>query len=341
MSQQQANLLDQILSGQNRQLQVMAASGLVPLPQEQLIPIQVALTFSPDPEISSRSQTTLAELEPRLLMDFLGQQAGERELQYFATHSPHHDVLQTIIQRRDTPRPILALMASQISPDLQEILILRQDAILESPDILVELERNPQLASYTKRRIWEYREHLLPKEKLPPKTREELEAEVEAITEEDVLGALEEAKQKPAEGEKVDELRGLSDGQIRGLPVPIRVKIARGASRQLRGILIRDTNSQVALSVLNGNQLSDQEVEQIASSRSVVSEVLDEIPKRRDWIRKYPIAKALVRNPKTNLAVALRLVPRMSVRDLRELARDKNIADGVRSTALRLYQAKR
>ena len=39
----QASLLDQILSGANRQLQVLAASGLVPLPPEELLPIQVAL----------------------------------------------------------------------------------------------------------------------------------------------------------------------------------------------------------------------------------------------------------------------------------------------------------
>ena len=36
----QTNLLDQILSGQNRQLQVMAAQGLVPLPPEDLVPVQ-------------------------------------------------------------------------------------------------------------------------------------------------------------------------------------------------------------------------------------------------------------------------------------------------------------
>ena len=36
------------------------------------------------------------------------------------------------------------------------------------PEILVALEKNPALTNYAKRRIWEYREHLLPKEKVPP-----------------------------------------------------------------------------------------------------------------------------------------------------------------------------
>ena len=38
---------------------------------------------------------------------------------------------------------------------------------------------------------------------------------------------------------------------------------------------------------------------------------------------------------------ALRLLPRMSVKDLRELAKDKNAQEGVRTMALRMYQGKR
>ena len=43
---------------------------------------------------------------------------------------------------------------------------------------------------------------------------------------------------------------------------------------------------------------------------------------------------------RTPLPVSLRLVNRMAVRDLRELGRDKNVPDAVRSTALRLYRIK-
>ncbi|MCP4656499.1 MAG: hypothetical protein GY856_13890, partial [bacterium] len=46
-------------------------------------------------------------------------------------------------------------------------------------------------------------------------------------------------------------------------------------------------------------------------------------------------------NPRTHLPIALKYVTRLSMRDLRDLARDKNVADGVRTRALRLYQAKR
>ncbi|MEM7351113.1 MAG: hypothetical protein AAF657_09930 [Acidobacteriota bacterium] len=336
----QTSLLDQILSGTNRQLQLLAASGLVPLPPEELVPIQVALASSPDGEISGKAREALQTLEPRVGANFLANHAGEQELAYFGINAQQPVLIEAILRRRDVPGDLLAQIAPTLSAELQEILVLRQDAIVETPAILVSLERNPQLSAYSKRRIWEYREHLLPKDKVPPKKPEEVLAEADALTEDEIREAIEEAREKPAEG-NLEESTGLTDAQIRSLAIPVRIKMARGANRQVRSILIRDPNAQVALAVLLGNNLPDQEVEQIANSRNVVTEVLAEIPKKREWIRKYSIAKALVKNPRTRLAIAIGLVPRMTMRDLRDLARDKNVPDGVRSRARRLYMAKR
>ena len=66
---QTTTLLDQILSGQNRELQVLAASGLVPLPPEDLIPLQVGLTGSPDPEVSGNVVQSLQNMEPSVQID--------------------------------------------------------------------------------------------------------------------------------------------------------------------------------------------------------------------------------------------------------------------------------
>jgi hypothetical protein len=123
--------------------------------------------------------------------------------------------------------------------------------------------------------------------------------------------------------------------------MPVRIRLARGANRQMRAILIRDQNAQVALTIMQTSKLSDQEVEKVANSRSVLREVLVEISRKREWMRKYVIIKALAKNPRTDLPMALRLVPRLALRDLRDLARDKNVPNAVRSTAMRLYQAKR
>jgi len=338
MADGQGSLLDHVRSGGNRQLQLLAASGLLPLPPEELIPVQVELARGADAEISQRAAETLLGVDPRIVAPFLERQAGEGVLSFFAAESRHSLLIETILRRRDVPRPILVEMAGRLPGDLQEILILRQDAIIDEPAILDALERNPQLSSYVQRRITEYREHLLPQGRRPSYSPA---APLEEMSDEELAVVIEQVKKTtPPEGEVDVQQTGLSEGQIRMLPVPARLKLARGAGRQLRTLLLRDTNPQVATVALLGNPLSDQEVEQAASSRSVVEEVLEAISRKREWISRYNVAKLLVQNPRTPLAISLKLVNRMSVRDLRELSRDKNIADAVRSTALRLYRIK-
>ncbi|MEM9554778.1 MAG: hypothetical protein AAGC60_11000 [Acidobacteriota bacterium] len=344
MSEQASALLEKILSGENRNLQVLAAQGLVPLPPEELIPIQVALVGSPDGEISGHARQTLAQVDTGIAVNFIQRQAGEAELLYFGAQGASSTVVEAVLRRQDVPRGVLLELAAGLSGELQEILILRQDAILDEPKILVELEGNPQLTNYVRRRIWEYREHLLPRDKVPPKKAEEIVAEADALTDEAMQEAVAEVKEKTGEADDdavIDDRTGLSEVQIRQLPVPMRVKLARNADKQTRMVLVRDANSTVAVTVMTANSIPDSEVEQIANNRSVHEDALAEIPKKREWIRKYSIARALVKNPKTRQPIAMKLVPRMTVRDLRELAKDKNIPDGVRTMALRLYQTKR
>lgn len=335
MADSQASLVEQVRSGANRQLQLLAASGLLPLAPEEMIPLQVELAHGRDPEISQKAVEALRAVDARLAGAFLERQAPEPVLIFFANQSSNPGLIEAILRRRDVPRRVLMDLARRIPPDLQEILILRQDAILEEPGILVALEGNPQISSYTRRRIAEYREHLLPRDRTagPAPPVEEMDDADLAVTVAAVKRAM------PVDGE-VEEQTGLSEGQIRLLPVPARLKLSRGAGRVLRWLLMRDSNTQVALSALLSNNLPEQEVEQIANSRAVAEEILDAIARRREWVSRYSVAKALVKNPKTPLPISLKLVNRMAVRDLRDLSRDKNVPDAVRSSSLRLYRIK-
>jgi len=329
----QASLVEQVRSGGNRPLQRLAAAGLLPLPPEQLIPLQVALARGADPELAAAAAQALAALDPRLAAAFLEEAADDECLGWFAAQAQDFQLLEALVRRRDVPRQLLADLARRLPADLQELLLLRQDAILELPAILEALEQNPRLTPYSHRRITEYREHLLPRS-----------AAAAAVGAGGADGAAEPAA-APAAPEEEDEpaaaigsAAGPNEFEIRALPVPARMRLARGANRTLRRILLRDPNALVALAVFQYSSLSEQEIEQIATSRTVVSEVLEEIGGHREWIAKYPIMKALVSNPRTPVGVALKLIGRLNIRDLRDLSRNKNTAGAVRSSALRLYR---
>jgi hypothetical protein len=328
-------LLEQIRSG-NRQFQLLAAEGVLPLPPEELIPIQVDLAQGDDAEVAGRARESLRGVDVRFAKPFLEGAAGESVLAYFAEEINHPVLLEAILRRRDVPRHLLARLARRLPADLQEILLLRQDAIVEEPAILEGLEENPQLSTYSQRRISEYREHLLPRRRAPVPAA----VRGEEMSEEELAIEIEAARALPAIGELEPERTKLTEGQIRGLSIPARLKLTRGAPRSLRNMLMRDTNPQVAVSVIMNNNLSEQEIEQTAASRSVVEEVLTAIGRRREWANKYTIVKSLVSNPRTPLAISMRMIPKLSVRDLKDLGRDRNIADAVRSTALRLYRIK-
>jgi hypothetical protein len=332
------SLQEQILSGENRNLQLLAAQGLLPLPPEELLPLQVGLATGDDEEIATAASDSLGELDPRIIAPILAHGASEAVLTFFAERADHPLILETIIRLQEVPLSLLIGLAKRVPAEQQEILILRQDAILEEPRILDALDQNQGLSASVRRRIKEYREHLFPRER-PAISVIQADPEDPEVTQEFVDRAFEEALLEPIVGE-IDEQTGLSEGQIRTLPIPVRLLLSRGASKTVRDILIRDRNPQVAVSVLTSNSFSDGEIERVANLRTVVEEVLDAIGRSRQWMRKYPIAHALVRNPRTPIPLAVRLVPRLAVRDLRVLRKDRNVSEAVRQTANRLYLQK-
>ncbi len=332
-------LIEQVLSGENPELSKLAAQGLLPVEPAELVFVQVHLTDHSDPAIAQTARETLGSLETRFLVPLIQHDADARMLRYFANHSRDGEVLGAVLRRRDVPVDLLMDLAPRLPADMQEVFLLRQDRISAVPELLEALERNPGLTAYARRRISEYRAHLLEGQAKVVEVPEVKDQEIVEATDDEVAAAIEAVRQEPAEGE-IDEQTGLSDSQIHLLPIPVRLKLTRGASKQLRNVLIRDNNVQVAMSVLTNNPMSDQEIEHLSRSRTVVEEVLEYISRQRRWVGKYPIALGLISNPRTPVGISVRLVPRLSVRDLRNLSRDRNVPDAVRSTAQRLYRVK-
>jgi hypothetical protein len=116
-----------------------------------------------------------------------------------------------------------------------------------------------------------------------------------------------------------------------------RVMLAIKGTREARMILVRDPNRIVAGAVLRNPRLTDNEVESIASFKSVPDDVLRRIGQSRAWSRSYVVIHNLVRNPRTPIATSLGFVNRIQLRDLRALAQNKNVPDVIRQTANRLY----
>jgi hypothetical protein len=129
--------------------------------------------------------------------------------------------------------------------------------------------------------------------------------------------------------------------KIQMLSVSERVQLAMKGSREVRAILIKDTNKEVMLSVLDNQKITDSEIELIARSRSIPDEALRRISKNREWLKCYAVVHALVTNPKTPPGISMGLIGEIRTKDLIILEKNKNVPDAIRGATKRLLHARR
>lgn len=126
--------------------------------------------------------------------------------------------------------------------------------------------------------------------------------------------------------------------KIMFMTVKDRVKLAMKGDREARGILIRDSNKVVATGVIHNPRITDHEIENISAMRAVSDEVLRIIGNNRQWARSYPIIHNLARNPRTPMATAVQILPRIRTKDLKSIALNRNVSEAVRRQAYRLSE---
>jgi hypothetical protein len=128
--------------------------------------------------------------------------------------------------------------------------------------------------------------------------------------------------------------------KIGAMTVGEKLKLALRGNRDARAILIRETNRLIARFVLKNPRISDDEIAMIARNRNIDSEILRDIGVHKLWPRNYQVRHGLVTNPKTPLAIAIHFVSLLNERDLRFLAKSKNVSATVVSQARRLLAQK-
>jgi hypothetical protein len=175
-----------------------------------------------------------------------------------------------------------------------------------------------------------------------PEPEPELTGNLEVLVRETPSEAAERAK-KEHQGVWTlkDEEKHLSKlAIVSKLDVGGKQKLARNGDKEYRGLLIKDSNRQVALAVLGNPKMTIQEIEVIAASRNVSEEILREIAGNRDWIKQYNVVLSLVNNPKCPVALSISFLPRILLRDLRSLLKSKGIPDALRVNAKRILDKK-
>ena len=107
--------------------------------------------------------------------------------------------------------------------------------------------------------------------------------------------------------------------------VPVQEKMHRALSgdREQRFAMLRDPNKQLHAMVLKNPRTTLEEAHWAAKLTTLSPDALKIIAEHPEWGANASIATALVRNPKTPIPVALKLLPRLPSAELKALARSQ------------------
>lgn len=123
---------------------------------------------------------------------------------------------------------------------------------------------------------------------------------------------------------------GMSKYQIAlELKVAEKIKMALTGDKEWRTIMMKESNKLVQAAVMKNPRISDGEVLMVAKTRTSSDDLIRMILLNKDWVKNYEIKKALLVHPKTPPPKALRFISYMTMKDLKELAKSRQISSVV------------
>jgi hypothetical protein len=108
-----------------------------------------------------------------------------------------------------------------------------------------------------------------------------------------------------------------------------KIQQALHGDKNQRAALLRENNRMIYGYVLRNPQVQLDEVVTVARMTTAGADVLAFIASRREWAERGEVALALVRNPKTPVPLAIRMLDHVNPGDLRQLAKQSNVREAI------------
>ncbi len=334
-------------------LRMMAAKGLVPLSPSDMLGALFMLMYDAEENIRDTAGRTASGLPDRIVASgFRDEGVSPHVLGWFLEVFFEKDAYaEMLIFNPSTPDEAIASVASRCSKPIAEIIGQNQLRLLRYDDIIRELAKNAHaqgalidgVCDFAVRngqvlldvpQMQEARIRLFGPDVVsapPPQvdTAESIIAEFKVSGDDDTATApLEEGK------------RITLSQKIMKMSVAEKIKLATKGNKEVRTMLIRDSNKLVCTAVIRSPRLTDSEVLTQAQNRIANEEVLRIICANREWVRQYPIKLALIKNPKVPAQMSMKMLNTLHDTDVKNLARDKNVSGAIQMMAKKMLSKK-
>lgn len=329
-------------------LRMMGAKALVPLQPPDMLGLLFLLTYDAEANVREQAKKTASTLQDRIAASgFRDESVQPPVLGFFLRLYGQNDAYaEMLILNANTPDDAIAAVADSCSKRTAEIVGQNQLRLLRHDDIIRQLARNPQAEGALIDGVCDFAvRNGLMLDDVP----QMVAAKVRLFGPESAIQPLPQqgptADQVMAEFHMPDagspEAATLADEgerlslskRIMAMNVSEKIKLATKGNKEARNILIRDTNKLVSVAVIRSPRITDGEVLAQAQNKICLDDVLRVIYSNREWLRKYAIKLALVKNPKVPQGVSMRLMNTLHEHDIKNLAKDKNVPGSVQMLA--------
>jgi len=353
-------LVAQFIAGQLPEPMALALTGGgLPVPPLDLLQALSHAVFQETP-FAERAKETLGGMPDGLLSNaIIGPVEPPDPLGLILTFRKDPALLESALLHESLHSDWMERVIPFLPGAVLEIPLNNQVFWIERPSILDLIEQHPEAVYNVKRRIQEFRRDVLrqisdevAKDRLEiiddveagkldkawaelPIPAQNLEDEPESEI------ARSERLLNPIVDEEGNEISLSLTQRVMKLRTNQKILLAQKGGKEERTLLIRESNRLIQVAVIRNGRITEGEVGYIAQMRTVQEEVLRIISQNREWMKKYPIVRNLVQNPRTPIAISLNLLKRINDFDMKLMVKDRNVAELLRREAKRIIENKR
>jgi hypothetical protein len=335
-------------------LRMMAAKGVAPgLKPDAIVTLVCAFAQNSNPELARTARETLENFPEPLLQGALATDLQPRVLELLAeAHHAEASVVTRLLAARQITSFALELVAQKANEAIGEVVAASDSVLLRFPRVIEKLYMNKRVRMSTADRLVDLavrnnlelnipafkqaaaaiQNQLIAEPTEEPSFDDELFKQVEQLSEQIPIAEEEDTHEVNDEGE--EQLKRKYQplyAQLGNMTVSQKIRRATLGTGAERMLLVRDRNRLVASAAAQSPLLKENEATLIASSRSVIDDVLRIIAQNKDFVRIHKVKLNLVSNPRTPFSFSSRLIPLLRDADLKMLSKSKNVPGAIQT----------
>ena len=310
-------------------VRLAAARGALPMSGHNLVTVLFVFYHGENQELKEEALGTFQTLPAQILLAALSQEELHPSIIDLIVKLRYQDtvVMRSALSHRMIGIKSLLFLAENSSGDILDMLS-HNDEILRKADVLRTTIINNIHADKVMRLRLGWVEPIF-------------EPEPEPVPESQVEGQISPDEEDTFDDEDLEEESLSKYQQIQEMLVVDKIKMALTGDKEWRTLLIRESNKQVNTAVLRNPRISEGEVLTIAKNRSSSDELIRIILLNRDWVKLYDMKKALIIHPRTPLQAAMRFMTFLSEKDIKELAKSRDVGQAIVNNARRMLMTRK